>query len=332
MRTPSFWYRDRPSTAARFLVPLALVWLAGGWLKAMLSRRHTSRFPVVCVGNITVGGTGKTPMVSVLAEAASARGFKPVVLTRGHGGKLRGPASATGGMTAEEVGDEARMLCRTVPVVIAENRAEGAAFIESNMLGDLILMDDGMQSRQLKKDRQVAVFSGRLGIGNGLPVPAGPMRERLAGLTRADAVVVTGEDRTELIGLVRERFPDLPVFHTGRKLHSGDVRALAGQAVVAFAGTGDPEGFFSMLEEAGVNIAARVPLADHEPLTKSRMAELRELARKHEALLATTEKDAARLDRREDLESVRAVRLETRLDASLADLVLAPFGKGAGQA
>ena len=330
MRTPSFWYQNRVSAAARLLSPLSYAWLVGGWLRAMLTRTRPCRFPVICVGNLTVGGTGKTPMVAALAKAAVKRGFRPVVLTRGHGGRLRGPASATGGMTAEEVGDEARMLCRTVPVVIADNRAEGAAFIEAGELGDLILMDDGMQSRRLAKDRQVAVFSGRLGIGNGRPVPAGPMRERLAGLARADAVVVTGDDETGLLDLLRGRFPGMPVFHVKRRLHSGDAKALADQPVVAFAGTGDPEGFFSMLEEAGVNIAARVPLADHEPLTRTRMTELRDLAKEHGALLATTEKDVARLSRREDIDSVRMVRLETRLDRGLADLLLPPFGEGDG--
>ena len=330
MRTPSFWYRDRASLAARLLSPLACVWLIGGWLKAMLTRRSAARLPVVCVGNITAGGAGKTPVVAALAEAAKDRGFKPVILTRGHGGSLRGPTPATGGMTAREAGDEARMLARATPVVIAADRARGAALIEKNALGDLILMDDGMQSRQLRKDRQMAVFSGRLGIGNGLPIPAGPLRERLAGLARTDAVVVTGEDRTGLAGLVRERFPDLPVFHARRRLRSGDTMALADQPVVAFAGIGDPEGFFSMLEEAGVNVVARVPLADHAPLTKSLMDEFRELAERHGALLATTEKDVARLDRREDLEAVHVVRLETRLDAGLVDLMLAPFGRGAG--
>ena len=329
MRAPSFWYSGKVSAVAALLAPLGLAWLFGGWLRARLGRARVSRFPVVCVGNITAGGTGKTPLVSALAEAAKARGLSPVVLTRGHGGTLRGPVSVTADMAPRETGDEAAMLARSVPVVIAANRAEGAAFIEDNAIGDLILMDDGMQSNQLAKDRQVAVFSGRLGVGNGLPIPAGPLRERLAGLARADAVVITGEDEVGLGDRLRRTLPDTPVFRAERRLHAEDLKALAGKPVVAFAGIGDPGGFFAMLEGAGIKVAARVALADHEPLTEPRMGTLRELARRRRALLVTTEKDAARLGRRAGRDSVRQVRLETRLGDGLADFILAPAGKGA---
>ena len=331
MRAPSFWYRDRVSIAALLLAPLAPVWLVGCWLRGRLTRTGSSGLPVVCIGNLTVGGTGKTPLVAALAYAARARGWSPVVLTRGHGGALKGPVTVTSEMSAWEIGDEARMLGATVPVVVARNRADGARFIEARNLGDLILMDDGMQSHRLAKDRQVAVFSGRLGYGNGLPVPAGPLRERLAGIGRADAVVVTGEDLAGVADRIRRRFAGIPVFHAGRRLHGRDIKGLKGRPVVAFAGIGDPDGFFDMLKEAGVRIAESVALADHEPLTERRVSQLRDTARKHRALLATTEKDAARMDPSlsDGNGRIHSIRLETKLDEGFFDLVLPARERGA---
>ena len=185
-----------------------------------------------------------------------------------------------------------------------------------------------MQSLRLAKDREIAVFSGRLGFGNGLPVPAGPLRERIAGLARVDAVVVSGEDRSGVADRICRRFAGIPVFQVERGLHSGDIAGLKGQPVVAFAGIGDPEGFFDMLDEAGVRIAERVPLADHEPLTERRMAQLRDLARKNRAILVATEKDVARIDRSRHggNEHIHTVRLETRLGGEFFDLVLPPRG------
>ena len=334
MRTPSFWYSDRIGLRAILLAPLGPVWLLAGWLKARMTRTRSSRLPVVCVGNITAGGTGKTPLVGALAEAAKVLNHKPVILTRGHGGTLKGPVSVTVKMDVRETGDEARMLRRNAPVVIAADRAAGAAFIEEKGLGDLILMDDGMQSRRLRKDRQVAVFSGRLGLGNGLPIPAGPLRERLAGLGRADAVIVTGEDRAGVARDLGRRFPGIPVFTVKRQLKARDVKELNGKPVVAFAGIGDPEGFFAMLEEAGVKILARVPLPDHARLTDSRMDELQALAQSHNAPLVTTEKDAARLDhgdRRPGRATIHMIRLETVLDADLVGHIFPESGLRAGE-
>ena len=331
MKTPEFWYIHNRPLYAVLLLPLSLAWICGGWMKALLTRRRTSRLRVVCIGNITAGGTGKTPMVAELAKAAKSRGFEPVVLTRGHGGTMRGPAVVDRKMPVQETGDEARMLSRTVPVVIAADKAAGAVYIEEHGLGDLIIMDDGMQSRRLAKDSQVAVFNGRRGLGNGLVIPAGPLRETLGRLRRADAIVITGEDRVGLVRILRWSFPDVPVFRAGRRLRARDLGALAGQRVVAFAGIGDPEGFFGMLEEAKVDLVERVPLADHDPLPESRLESLRALARQHGALLATTEKDAARLPRgsKDDDAPIQVVRLETHLDKEFIEHVL-PAGGGKG--
>lgn len=321
IRAPRFWYRPA-GVMAGLLWPLTLLWRAGAWIKARRARPQRSALRVVCIGNITTGGTGKTPITAALAAAAAARGWRPVILTRGHGGSLTGPVEVTASMTAERTGDEPLLLARHAPVVIAADRAAGAAWIEARQLGDLIVMDDGMQNHALRKDATLAVFNGRVGIGNGMIVPAGPLRETLTGLQRAEAAAISGEDATGLAARIARAHPDLPIFTVARRLDADAVAAIAGRPVVAFAGIGDPHGFFAMLADAGVNLVERHALADHGTIDDPRLDALTARSQALGAVLVTTEKDAARLGAR--AAAVHTVGLEIDLPAALLDKLLPP--------
>lgn len=299
---PSWWYREPPDAIARCLQPAAALygWAANRRLER--ARPYRSRLPVVCVGNFTAGGTGKTPLVLHLCRAAKAAGHEPVALTRGYGGRLAGPywvSAATD--TARDVGDEALLLARAAPTQLARDRRAGALAIESGPYpATLIVMDDGLQNPALAKDLTIAVVDGGRGVGNGFVIPAGPLRAPLeAQLERTDVVLVnersgSGEVAASPVAdWLRRRFAG-PVLRAVT-VPSGDASWLRGLRVVAWAGIGAPQRFFALLAALGADVAAGMPYRDHHTLAEAEAQELLELARWHGASLVTTEKDMARL-------------------------------------
>lgn len=283
IRTPHFWYRRAPGLAALLLWPLSLVYGALSRLLRVSSPVRVMR-PVICVGNITAGGSGKTPVVQGLVSILRDLGMKPAVLLRGYGGRLRGPARVSANHSVGDVGDEAMLHARSCPAWISADRPSGAqAAIDTG--ADVVVMDDGFQNFSLTKDISFLVIDGAVGLGNGLLLPAGPCRENpAAALARADAVVLLGEDRTGLMARI-----DCPVFG-GRVV--ADVSSLGGP-VFAFAGIGRPEKFKEALTAAGVEVAGFAGFADHHVYTENDMNDL--LARAGDRMLVTTEKDHVRL-------------------------------------
>lgn len=290
MRTPAFWYRP-PGLAAGLLTPLGALYGLAARRRMAGTVPHRAGAPVVCVGNLVAGGAGKTPVGLAVAAALAARGVAVQLLTRGHGGRERGPLRVDPARhAAADVGDEALLLAAAGPCWVARDRAAGAdAAVAAG--AQTVVMDDGFQNPGLFKDLSLVVADGAVGFGNGRLIPAGPLRERVAaGLRRADALVVLGEDRAG----VAAQAGGLPVLHA-RLEPSGDTAGLRGRPVLAFAGIGRPEKFFATLESLGAALVERVPFADHHPY---RPAEIRALLDRADALGAlpvTTAKDAVRL-------------------------------------
>lgn len=290
MRTPVFWYRP-PGLAAAALAPLgALYGLAGRRRMAGAVPRRVG-VPVVCVGNLVAGGAGKTPVGLAVADALLARGVAAHALTRGHGGRERGPLRVDPARHgAGDVGDEALLLAAALPCWVARDRAAGAGAAVAGGAG-AIVMDDGFQNPGLFKDLSLVVVDGAVGFGNGRLIPAGPLRERIAeGIGRADALVILGQDRAGVAALAAGR----PVLRA-RLEPPADHADLRGRRVLAFAGIGRPEKFFATLESLGAVLAARVPFADHHPYRPAEVAALLERAAALDALPVTTAKDAVRL-------------------------------------
>ena len=289
MRAPEFWTRKEGFARwiGTLLAPLGWAYGASVAYKAAHARSYRASALVICVGNLSVGGTGKTPLAIVIARMLQQSGYRPVFLSRGYGGTQRGPLLVdTKSMTAAEVGDEPLLLARHGAVIVARNRRAGAMHAEE-MKFDAIVMDDGHQNFALDKDLSLVVIDGEQGFGNGRLVPAGPLREPLAqGLERADAVVVVG-------GSV----PDLGGFR-GQVLQSmlvADCESWRGKRVVIFAGIGRPEKFFATARTCGIELAACAAFADHHPYTSAELANLARIARERDAVLLTTEKDYVRL-------------------------------------
>ena len=287
MRTPEFWKKD--GVAAALLSPLGALY---GWsVRARQARANPFRpkARVLCVGNLTAGGSGKTPIAIALSHILAARGLKIAFLSRGYGGRLPGPLQVDPARhTAADVGDEPLLLAAHGTAIVARDRVEGARLADS-LGADVILMDDGFQNFQIAKDLSLIVVDAASGFGNGRLIPAGPLREPVAqGLARADAVVLMGDGT-----------PALPPF-AGPILRAHIVptapEALRGRSVFAFAGIGRPEKFFTMLRTLGAQVLAAQSFPDHHRFTAAELSALKQAAQKSGALLVTTEKDFVRLD------------------------------------
>jgi tetraacyldisaccharide 4'-kinase len=295
MRAPRFWYRP-PGLAAALLSPLGALYAAATARRLARGPRERVGVPVICVGNVNAGGTGKTPAVIALAERLRDRGVAPHVVSRGHGGSLEGPVRVDERRhDASEVGDEALLLAAFAPTWVARDRLAGArAAVAAG--AEAILLDDGFQNPALAQDLSLVVVDAEWGFGNGRVVPAGPLREPVAtGLARADFLLTVGSDAAQ--ARFSERYTD----EIDRPRLQGRLEPLPtglplrGMPVLAFAGIGHPEKFFATLREMGADLRATHALSDHQPLPDALMTRMLREASALGAQVVTTEKDAVRL-------------------------------------
>jgi tetraacyldisaccharide 4'-kinase len=276
--------------------------------------------PVVCIGNLTVGGAGKTPTALALARMLAAAGERPVFLSRGYGGTLAGPLRVDPvHHRAFEVGDEPLLLARTAPTIVARDRVKGASMVAGPAV---IVMDDGFQNPSLAKDFSVLVIDARRGIGNGRVIPAGPLRAPLdAQLARAHALVVAGACSGDPDVVAQARARGIAIFAARLEPDAGVIATLGGGRVLAFAGIGDPQKFFASLVEAGITVASARSFPDHHRYTRVEARALCEEADREGLALVTTEKDLARLTGDEEgaLLAVRARALPVTLVVEQAE-------------
>ncbi|KIZ42218.1 MULTISPECIES: tetraacyldisaccharide 4'-kinase [Rhodopseudomonas] len=297
MHEPAFWHRPS-SWIARLLQPLGLLYGAVAATR-MAQFGVAAGVPVICVGNYHVGGAGKTPTTLALAALLRQLGETPVVLSRGYGGRLRGPVSVDPERHgAAEVGDEPLMMARMVPVVVAKDRVAGAALARSRG-ASVILMDDGFQNPAIAKDASLIVIDSHRGLGNGRVFPAGPLRASLAPqLARTDALIIVGDGPAGApLASAIEAQGGL-VLRATLTPDDASVAALSGRRVLAFAGIGDPARFFVTLRQSGVDVVAQRAFPDHHPFSSADIDGLIEMARRDDLALVTTEKDLARLSMR----------------------------------
>lgn len=320
MKSPRFWWK-KPGLASILLAPLGAIY--GAITAARLARTGTRvGIPVICVGNPTVGGAGKTPTALAIARLLLAVGEKPAFLTRGYGGKLAGPVMVTAAHRAVEVGDEPLLLARLAPTIVARNRVAGARLAKAKG-ASVIVMDDGFQNPSLAKDLSILVVDGARGLGNGQVFPAGPLRAPLGPqLARASALLVVGAGPG---GEDLPMIPTVPIFHAALEPDDTSVAALKGTKVLAFAGIGDPEKFFATLDRAGIEAQSWRRFADHHAYDFSDAASLLAEAKRLSLQLVTTEKDRARLTGNAELASLAA---HTRtLPVTLQVTEVQAFGK-----
>lgn len=295
LKTPSFWYKDKLGVSSLWELafwPLSFVYEAGHRLRFSSKSTFRANIPVICVGNVTAGGSGKTPVALALHDLLTARGLtqSPYFLTRGYGGSQCEAAQVDvhdGGV--ERWGDEALLLVEKGPVIVSPIRADGAALAMKSG-ADLVLMDDGFQNPSLHKDISLLVLDGSAGLGNGKLLPAGPLREHFKdALVRCDAVIIIGEDRQD----IRARVPSsIPVFFAHlAPVFEGDLSAR----YIGFAGLGRPVKFKRAMESFGLHLVGFHAFADHYAYSTHDIDRLIAEARAKDAFLITTTKDMARL-------------------------------------
>ena len=309
MREPGFWHGPA-SFNAHLLKPLGALY--GAIAARRLKRKGLSAgIPVLCVGNYHVGGAGKTPAVLALAKLTRELGETPVVLSRGYGGRLRGPVRVDPDRhTASDVGDEPLMLARSLPVVVSRRRADGVPLARSRG-ATVILMDDGFQNPSIVKDASLIVIDGERGLGNGQIFPAGPLRAPLRPqLARTDALIVVGDGNAAAPVAAEIAAQGKPVLRARLKPDAAQVASLRGKRVLAFAGIGDPARFFATLRASGIDVVSERAFADHHPYSQTEIEGLIGEAKRDGLSLVTTEKDLARLRDKSQPITAFAVTLE----------------------
>lgn len=296
MKAPPFWWQAERGIAAKLLSPL-------GFIYGQVAARRMGRpapladVPTLCVGNLVAGGAGKTPLALSIYNLLKDNGFRPFILSRGYGGRVHDPVLVDGRRhNSAEVGDEPLLMARYASVIVAKNRVDGAAYAVS-CGADCLVLDDGFQSPTIGKDYNILAVDGAVGWGNGLCLPAGPLRAPLeVQLRAADAVVIIGKGASFSETYKKISAAGLPLFEAELVADAAVVEQLKGQKVLAFAGIGRPEKFFQTLENNGIIVEERHAFGDHQRLKPAQCAELMMRAVDKGLQLVCTEKDWVRLD------------------------------------
>ncbi len=286
MKTPTHW--QNKNLTAVVLYPLGCLYAFVTWLRLKLNKPQKVKVPVVCIGNLTAGGSGKTPVALSFARILKNNGRKPFFISRGYGGKLQDVCVDKERHTPQDVGDEPLLLAEEAPVVVNSQRFAGAQkAVEQG--ADIIIMDDGFQNPALYKDKSFLVIDGAFGMGNLWPIPAGPMREFLRfGLKRANAAILLGEDKRNIVS----KLGNLPIF----KGEITPLRPICDKPhAIAFAGIGRPQKFYQSLEECGVSLVKTVDFPDHHFYSENELLKLIKEAKDLNADLFTTSKDMVKI-------------------------------------
>ena len=296
MRPPDFWYNTPTGLKPQMLRPVGTLYALASRIRRTLQTPWHPLVPVICVGNLTVGGTGKTPTAIAIARLLQENGLEVHFLSRGYGSSVRSPLQVDlVSHDAARVGDEPLLLADVAPTwVSSDRRASARQAVQAG--AEILVMDDGHQNPSLRKDLSLVVVDGEVGFGNGRVLPAGPLRETVPdGLDRADAVLIIGEDRCNISQTLEACHNKSLNVLRGTLEADGSTESLRGKRVLAFAGIGRPEKFYATLRHLGCNVVETQSFPDHHAYSVDEVDALVQKAKSMTAQLITTTKDKARL-------------------------------------
>ena len=310
LRTPEFWYKKNIQSKIKsfILFPLSIFVILISRLKKIFTKTYKSKLKVICIGNLTVGGTGKTPYAIYTFKILKSLGYNPVFLTRGYGGFNKGPIEVKETHHFKEVGDEALLLRKIGTTIVSKNRYLGAKFIEKhNNNFDVIIMDDGLQNYQLKQDIKFLLIDKNLKLGNGYCLPAGPLRQPIKhGLTDIDRIIVTGENKkkeTEFMNAFK-----IPLISS--KIKVTNLPKIKKEKLLAFCGLANPSKFYQTLNENGYIVSITKSFPDHYAYKRHDIDQLILDAKKDKLKLITTEKDYVKIKENNNNINFLSIKME----------------------
>ncbi len=291
LKAPKFWYRKEDTYISNTLYPLSLLFRFGTKLRNIFSIKKNSELPVICIGNIVVGGAGKTPVAIKLGTLLKKNGYKPHFVSKGYGGIETNNTLIKEWHSAQSVGDESLLLSEVAPTWIGRDRNR-SFFLAKENGADCIIMDDGFQNPTLQKDFSIIVINGEQGFGNKRVIPSGPLRESISrGISRANLILVIGEIADD----VQRKIPKtVPLIHANFEISKNN-KIYKNQKVTAFAGIAYPEKFYNSLIEQGAILEKKISYSDHHIFDENDMLHLAETANMTKSILVTTKKDFVRI-------------------------------------
>ena len=291
LKAPKFWYLKKDSLLSNLLYPFSLIFRLGTKIRNILSREKKTDLPIICVGNIVIGGAGKTPVALKIGNMLKQAGYNPHFVSKGYGGLEKNNTLVKDWHSPKSVGDEPLLLSEIAPTWIGLDRNKSFELANENG-ADCIVMDDGFQNPSIQKDFSIIVINAEQGFGNKRVIPAGPLRESVhRGLSRTNLVITIGD----IADTVKNKIPKhIPIIEANFKIKEDDL-ILKGQKITAFAGIAYPEKFFNSLLLVKANIVDKISYSDHHIYTENDLLYLAEIANKNNSMLVTTKKDFVRI-------------------------------------
>ncbi len=291
--SPKFW-NDENSKLLKFLDPISKIYSFISNVRLNNVTPEKAQVPVICIGNVVLGGAGKTPTVEFVCDILKERFSAPHILTAGYGGYLRNVVRVDTHLHSYlQVGDEALLSAKVAPTWIGKNRVNsGRAAVFAG--ADVLVMDDGFQNNSLEKDLKILVVDSKQGFGNGHLFPAGPLREPVkSGVNKSDMILIIGDKNQELEDRIRQISANIPIFNA--KMKVVNPVEIENNRVVGFCGLGYPQKFKKTLIDCGYEVIDFIPFSDHHPYTITEIQKLISGAKGVGATLITTMKDYVKI-------------------------------------
>ena len=291
LKAPKFWYKKKNTFYSSTLYPLSLIFRFGTKLRNILSIKKNAPIPIICIGNIVVGGAGKTPVSLKIGQLLIKAGYKPHFISKGYSGLIKESTLVESWHSASSVGDESILLSEIASTWIGKNRVK-SSILAKNDGADCLIMDDGFQNPSIEKDFSIIVINSEQKFGNNKVMPSGPLRESIKnGLSRTNLVIIIGEITQDL----RDTIPShIPVFSANFNIKKEN-EIFKGKNIIAFAGIAYPEKFFKSLKEKGAKILKEITYPDHHIYNENDLLSLAEIANKNKSILVSTRKDFVRI-------------------------------------